>query len=417
MKESQSNSEAIENSPVQYSVGGFDVEETVALFLSENYVKAPPILLRRINVNGRRLYFYIDVEGKPQFFISVTTFIKAAMPTSPFLIKWIAEKGYDEAQAYSEERAHYGTFLHIQTGQLLIDSQYDLDGLTTKLEAYMKANSLPLSFMNYAEDLKRDVMSFAQFCIDVNYKPIAIEMVLCHPEYGYGGALDHVGVMDVEEKGFFGEVYKSGPRKGEKKETKQKRRAIAIIDVKSGRKDFYDEHEVQLEAYKEAWEYWFPDLPIERLYNWSPKNWRKTPTYNLKDQTGSVSREKLTHLVSLAKIDDKKYDKRVTVLRGIIKLENGQDGLADNVFDIELSQAIIEEEERRAAAAEIIEELDNEPLFPEDEIVEEKPAKPSKKAKPAKKAENKPNDGKRLPGRPKGAKTRNKSNTGKNQDK
>lgn len=353
----------------KYTIRGLDVEEAVAQFLSENYVQYPPIMLRRINANGRRLYFYTDENGEPQFFISVTSFIKASMPTSPYLIKWIAERGYEEAKAYSEERAHYGTFLHIQTGQLIVDGKYDLDQLSARLEGYVKANGLSPLFMNYAEQLKKDVAAFAQFCVDYKYEPIAVEMVLCHPDDGYGGAIDHIGTIEIQEKGFFGEVYKSGPRKGEPKESKQGRRVVAIIDVKSGSRggQFFEENEVQLEAYKQMWDAWFPDLPIEKLYNWSPKDWRgRTPTYNLKDQTGSISREKLLHLVSLAKIDERKYDRKVTLLTGVIELRNGQDGLDVNIQEFGLAEVIKEDEERRAREREDAEVKALEPLFPED---------------------------------------------------
>src|SRR3546814_20574386 len=50
---------------------------------------------------------------------------------------------------------------------------------------------------------------------------------------------------------------------------------------------------IHLEAERELWEENFPDLPLDAAYNWSPKEWTSTPSYNLKDWTGDVTREEV----------------------------------------------------------------------------------------------------------------------------
>jgi hypothetical protein len=172
--------------------------------------------------------------------------------------------------------------------------------------------------------------------IDTNCKPLAIEICLWHPIDGYAGAIDIVCEMDLIEKGFFGEKYLSGVNKGQPKESKQVRRIRAIIDIKSGRKSFYESAEIQLCAYKEMWNIHFPEFPVDKFMNFSPKEWRTTPSYNLKDQTDSRNAQKLPHLVALAKIEDSKRQNSFTLVSGIVDLVKGLAGNIEELTFIEL---------------------------------------------------------------------------------
>jgi hypothetical protein len=174
--------------------------------------------------------------------------------------------------------------------------------------------------------------------IDTNCKPLAIELCLWHPD-GYAGAIDIVCELDVEEKGFFGETYASGVNKGQPKESKRTVRVRAIVDIKSGRKGFYESSEIQLHAYKAMMAYHFPEeeMIISKLFNWSPKDFRgAVPSYNLKDQTDSKRAKKLPHLVSLAKIEDETRSNSVTVINGSIDLLKGLSGNITEKTFIEL---------------------------------------------------------------------------------
>jgi hypothetical protein len=213
--------------------------------------------------------------------------------------------------------------------------------LSEKLTIFLTSKNIPLDRLSWADELKRDVLAFAQFMIDCNVKPLAIEICLYHPTDGYAGAIDIVCELDIEEKGFFGEVYASGANKGNPKETKQVRRVRAIVDIKSGRKGFYESHEIQLQAYKEMWNIHFPAeegfIDDIKLYNWSPKEWRSAPSYNLKDQTESRNAKKLPYLVSLAKIEDDKRTNMVTLINGSIDLVKG---LGDNISEMTFNELI-----------------------------------------------------------------------------
>lgn len=317
---------------------GMTVEQVQAEFFNEDALQAHPEPVYRLDSSGHRYYYTFDENGEPQFYVSVTTLIKQTLPTSPSLIKWIADTGYEESQRYAEERAAYGTFMHAQIAELLINRTYDLDGLRKKLKQYIESEQLPSDFIAYENDLKKDILAFAQFMHDVKLKPLAIELVLTNPEDGYAGAIDLAAELTIEEKGFFGEKYKTGVNAGKPKETKRERVIRGIIDFKSGRKGFFSEHEVQLHAYKKMWNMHFEAYPVEKVFNWSPKDWRgKTPSYNFKDQTDSKNALKLPYLIGLARIEDEKRDNTVITCGGVINVGKSLD---DNIMELSLSEVV-----------------------------------------------------------------------------
>ena len=318
---------------------GMTVEKVEAEYFNEDALQEQPEPVYRLDSNGHRYYYIFDEYGEPRFFVSVTTLIKQTLPTSPQLIKWIADIGYEESQRYAAERAAYGTFMHAQIAELLISGTYNLDDIKSRLKMYIESEKIPGDFINYADSFKKDILAFAQFAKDTQMKPLAIELVLTNPNDGYAGAIDLCAEITIEEKGYFGEVYKSGENEGKPKETKRKRRVRAIIDFKSGRKGFFPEHEVQLLAYKTMWNMHFEKYPVERVYNWSPKDWRgKTPTYNFKDQTDSKNALKLPYLVELARIEDEKRDNTIISCDGVIDLS--RDDFEGNITEISLQDVV-----------------------------------------------------------------------------
>ena len=319
---------------------GMTVEQIQAEFFNEDALQEQPEPVYRLDSSGHRYYYTFDEFGEPRFFVSVTTLIKQTLPTSPSLVKWIAEMGYEESQRFAQERAHYGTFMHAQLAELIITRSYNLNLIRERLRMFIESEQLPGDFMGYADDFKKDILAFAQFMKDTDLKPLAIEIVLTNPEDGYAGAIDLVAELTIEEKGFFGEVYKTGANAGKPKETKQQRRIRAIIDFKSGRKGFFPEYEIQLHAYKKMWNMNFEAHPVEKVFNWSPKDWRgKTPTYNFKDQTDIKNAKKLPYLVELARIEDEKRDNIVVSCSGIIDLDN-PNGLENNVTELSLAEVV-----------------------------------------------------------------------------
>lgn len=359
-------------------IPGMTVEEMTAMFFDGALIE-PPYKVWQLNSKGHRYYYKFDDNGTPEFYPSVTTILSQTMPQSPFLIKWIADKGIDEAERYKAERAAYGTFMHAQFEELIINRVYDLDGLKAKLKDYIDNNKLPADFIYYADDFKKDILAFAQFVLDYDVKPLAVEIALVHPVHNYAGMIDLPCTM----------LSKPG----------SKEYINAIVDFKSGRKGFYEEAEIQLHLYAMMWNENFPDIPIDRVFNFSPKDWRKKPTYNLKDQTDSPNAKKIPYLLELAAIEDEKRDNTFTAVSGEISLDNEPD-LSQNVISLSLAELIKTKAPKEATpdettdAAETVKADAVAPeQTPEPEIKKTKIVK--RTGKTAKEAEKKPATGRK----------------------
>lgn len=308
-----------ENGGVFEIVPGMTVEEIKTMFFDENTLIEPPYKIWQLNSKGHRYYYRYDENDNPEFFPSVTTILSQTLPKSPFLIEWIANKGMEAAERYKNERAAYGTFMHAAFEELLINRKYDLDELKGKLKDYMQIHRLPDDFIYYADDLKKDVLAFAKFVLDYDVRPLAVEIALVHPWYKYAGMIDCPCTM-LECIG-------------------GKNRINAIVDFKSGRKGFYEESEIQLHLYKDMWNVNFEQFQIDRVFNFSPKDWRKRPTYNLKDQTNSPNAKKIPALLEIAAIEDGKKDNTFTAVSGFVHLDLVPD-LTTNVVSLTLSELV-----------------------------------------------------------------------------
>lgn len=297
---------------------GMTVEEMTALFFNADALKEPPYKVYQLNSDGHRYYYRFDANGNPEFYPSVTTLLKQVMPTPPALLDWIAANGKEGSTEKRDLAAAYGTFMHAQFEELIINRHYDFDAVPGVLLDYMERNNLPDKvFGDWLVTIRKDVLAFAQFVKDWNVKPLAVEIALVHPEYHYAGCLDLPCEM-------------TNPKTAET--------FTAIVDFKSGRKGFYEEHEIQLHLYKMMWDVYCPEKPIQRLFNFSPKDWRKAPSYNLKDQTDSVNAKKIPYLLDLAAIEDAKRDNTFTIVQGQLDLDNGK--IEDNLLNLSLAELI-----------------------------------------------------------------------------
>jgi hypothetical protein len=294
------------------------IEHPVPTYLADG----APILdnpIYRLDSKGDRFYYTMDDQGEPEFHLSVTSLIGRTLKTSTFLQKWRADIGWDEANEFMNERAAYGTTMHIICAEYLMGNPLDFesDYIENSLRSQAEKDGVEFSYA-WIDDLKHDLIAFAQWVKDYQVKPFMIEQVVAAG--GIGGAIDLVCELTITEKGHYGETYATGARKGEPKESKQERRVLALVDFKSGRKAFYESHEIQLGMYARLYADLFPDDPIEKLYNWSPKDWRTTPGYNFKDQTGAESQGKIKHLVGLAWYKGKPEPGDITIYTGELAL-------------------------------------------------------------------------------------------------
>lgn len=297
---------------------GMTVEEIRAVYFNADALKEPAYRLFQLNSDGYRYYFRFNDAGEPEFYPSVTTLLKQVMPTPPALLDWMIANGKDGSTEKRDLAAAYGTFMHGEFEKLIINRRYDFDSVQAAMLAYMERENLPEKvFAEWLPKIRKDVLAFAQFIKDWNVKPLAVEIGLYHPQFHYAGCLDLPCVM-------------TDPKTGKS--------FVAIVDFKSGRKGFYEEHELQLHLYKEMWNIHYPETPVTRVFNFSPKDWRKSPTYNLKDQTDSANAKKLPYLLALATIEDEKRDNTLTIIRGVLDLDKGK--ISDNILNLSLAELI-----------------------------------------------------------------------------
>ena len=307
-----------EPEPKKEVAPGMTVEEIRAVYFNADALKEPAYRVFQLNSDGYRYYYRFNESGDPEFYPSVTTLLKQVMPTPPALLDWMIANGKDGSVEKRDLAAAYGTFMHIQFEQLIINRRYDFDAAPSALLGYMERENLPERvFAEWLPKIRKDVLAFAQFVRDYNVKPLAVEIGLVHPDYRFAGCIDLPCIM-------------TDPKSG--------KQFTAIVDFKSGRKGFYEEHELQLHLYREMWNVNYPEMPVERLFNFSPKDWRTKPTYNLKDQTDSANAKKLPYLLALATIEDEKRDNTLTIVRGVLDLDNGK--ISDNILTLSLAELI-----------------------------------------------------------------------------
>lgn len=262
--------------------------ENVSAFFS----KLEPLkyTLRRVNTNQGRYYVVDD-----KMFISVTSLIDMTTKTDEGLIRKMCDSGYNEWMKFLNERASYGTIMHILIADFLDQGQMDFDTIDTRIEELFEEYRVEQKkYFYWKDDLRHDLLAFAEFAAEHRIAPLCAELPMVSFKYGFAGTLDLICLMTVKEKGFFGEVYKSGVNKGEPKETHREKRIMAIIDFKSGRNGFTEKHSDQLALCKMLVDENYPSLVYDygvselHTFNWAPKDWRTEPTYTLKNQTDAT---------------------------------------------------------------------------------------------------------------------------------
>ncbi len=313
------------------------ISELKAMYFAEDALLLSPYPLYRYEYKGDRFYYYTnpdeaaagDVKPPVHFAVGVTTLTRRTIPQNEGLVRWIAGMGYDAAIAYRDQRARYGTLMHMCFASLLMSELFNLDLLPEIVRNYCKMHGIVVNEAAWVDDLKQDLLAFTAFLHEYNVKVLAIELSLVSPRLGLAGTQDLLCEMDYEEKGFFGEVYASGARKGEPKETKRTVRTLALVDFKSGRDTTGGVHNAaQLAALRMIMRDNFPQFgeqPV-RLYNFHPKDWRKAPSYTLVDQTDAFSEAAVMHLLGLYREYDPTPEERTVIeMHGVINLRHPEE--------------------------------------------------------------------------------------------
>lgn len=289
-------------------------------------LRVPDYQVGRVSYGYGRSYIKLKdgaLESPFRIYTSLTTAISQCSPMEQPLLEWYCKHGYEGAKRLTKDAQMYGTLMHIEIGKFLTDNYYTFTDVPEVITAYLtEHNYTPLD--NWKYKLKYDMAAFIAFAHEVNLKPLGIEYVLVS-DRGFGTLIDLVCIMDIEEKGHFGEVYKSGERKGEPKSTSRIDRKTCIINFKSGRNGVYRSNGIQVECERQLFEENFPDVKIEHAFNWAPKEWETSPSWTLKDWTGEIEQAEIDSILELARVrfGDKAIKKRYVDISGTAYSQRG----------------------------------------------------------------------------------------------
>lgn len=305
------------------------LEDIKTVYFDEEAIRLPSYRLGRIPVgsDGRLYYRYgYNDPDSVELFNSLTTVIYQCSPMPYGLLQWYVRYGEAEAKRMLKVAQLYGSLLHEEIGNFCINQEYDFDKIDEVIENYLSRHSF---WDKDCEDwnwrLRQDMIAWTEFVFEYKVKCIAVEMVLASKR-GFATAIDIVADMDLPVKGFWGEKYKSGPRKGADKETESRVRKKALINMKSGRKGFFENHGLQVEAERIVFEENFPDIKIEAILNWAPTDWESVDgdKYKFKDWTGLVDKREIDCMFQLAEVKfrDKMQDKQRLSIWGQVMYGN-----------------------------------------------------------------------------------------------
>lgn len=222
-----------------------------------------PYRLFRYDKGSNRFYYRSNTSALVPY-LSVTSFTQMALPTSPHLIKWVGDNGNDLAAFKRDSKAEYGTLLHIEIGKALQQGGYDF----TKLEMVLLESVSPnyrYQIGEWTHEMKKDLLSIFQFFKEKLVNVVGLEFPVYSDECGLAGTIDLIAEVR------FG-----------------KSTVNALIDFKSGKKGFFDAHQLQLATYQKMWNEHFGNIfNVTHIFNLAPTNWRKEPTYKFQNQTNS----------------------------------------------------------------------------------------------------------------------------------
>lgn len=252
-------------------IEGLTVSDFQALYFDKDALREPAYKLKRVDFEGARWYYTI-INSEIFWSISTTGLLDKTLAKPIELLKYIASFGSWEAyKAEMRRLAAYGTSMHVAIESYILGA-FDLSyknvvELLTKHKAMFDDGNI--------KKLRKDVLAIAQFCIDRDVKPLAVEVMVFDPVTKVAGTIDLLCEMTFNGK-----------------------RIIALVDFKSGRKGFWESHELQLHIYKRLCAVQFPDIHIDKIFNLAPNDWHGEPSYKLKDQT-NTSDFKIDHLLAM----------------------------------------------------------------------------------------------------------------------
>lgn len=263
-----------------------NIEVLEALFLSQLFKEKIPLLaaekVYRVGIGGGRHY---QRESNGRVYKSLTTFLDSVMPPSRHLETWrdaMADQlGSNElADEYVRMTADYGTLLHIAVADFVRDGNVDWYEKKMWFAAQLSEIGLKDKALNAAtNELVKDLAAMVQFFYDYRVEVIAVELPV-FLDCGVATLVDLVCRMDNKAN--------------DQTPMETANRHNAIINLKSGKKGFFDTHVLQLEGERRAFNETYSKLvgyEIQEVHNLAPTAWRGTPKYKIKNQTEAANKK------------------------------------------------------------------------------------------------------------------------------
>lgn len=281
----------------------------------------------RFNKSGKRFY-YDMIDGEIKLFPSVTTTKGEMMPFSTHVLKYLIKRegGVDEYDDFMDAAQCYGTALHIcmshylKSGGTRKERSIHKDTIRDIVYQLCEKERIPSHEYKYwTHMIRKDMTCLKHFLRDYDFEPLYIE----YPGYyskgdvRFAGAIDLIGYMTIEEKikkevpsgEFYQKDTKSGAKKGDPKMVTVteivKKKMLAIVDWKSGKKGFYKDQAVQLKMYAMIVKQHL-GLEAECLYNVTPNE--TSTNYKLKERSEDVSDAKLEAMLNTFFMDYKETE-------------------------------------------------------------------------------------------------------------
>lgn len=288
---------------------GLTVEEVHALYFDDAKILTQPEPVYVVSDGEYRRYYTFDRETfQPEFYLSVTQFVREVLPMSKHLLEWYLKNGMVEANRILKERSTYGLILDILLAKYIMREKINLDtDIVPLIKEHTENNGIRVNEKEWETLFKKEVQSFHQFVIDYEVQPIASQLMLGSREYGLLGQIDFV--CEMNEKKYT-----------EKTPSAARKRVLALLDFKGGR-HFHESHEFQLVCYREIWNANYPENQIEMIGNYSGSDWRKSVGYTFKDQSSTIFGELIEpyHHIATTKGMFNTKDSYLKVMTGVVE--------------------------------------------------------------------------------------------------
>ena len=240
----------------------------------------PKSALFRRDFGQIRIYFTPDALTDPsQTFSGVTDVIKNSAGDSGFLVQWRDKQAQvavitgelpEDTEIRTTEAREYGSFFHgLIPGLVAQGLQYDPLHLTAEVNGYLiKKNLMRYDSDAWERKAMKHLMAFLQWIQEQNIEIIGVELPVILTEY-QGVTFRMASQIDLV--------------------CRNKRKEMILVDIKTGERSYkgYRGYQYQLGYYELMLKANYHELSLSGAipkFNWSPKDWLKSPSYHFDPQ-------------------------------------------------------------------------------------------------------------------------------------